>query len=132
MITERETLASQLQAAYPQGLTGIFISGTTRRQYLYERGDSSDGRITDFSDYVDYMLRKVLELARLFYAYGGRHFITPLFWWNAFESRGSELARMYRDFGGNLVKGMAQAFYEEEKVTPIFLGLDTWLAMPPD
>jgi len=126
--------ASKIRARYPEGLTGIFAIGATRRTYilLKQRNQPDAGKLDDFPAYAADIFARYLDLISRYRLLGGTNLIVTALSYRAFFERGPQ-------YVANLISELQHftapetcEFYEREELDPYFVGIDTLLRYPAD
>ncbi len=124
--------SARVQAAFPEGLTGIFAVGGTRTSYILEhnRQHSEPGAIADLSDYADDILVGYFNLIKMFLDLGGQNIIITILGYQSFSARGEAYAQFILKATLVLIEEKAQQFYRDYEMDPYFVGIDTLLQLP--
>jgi len=124
--------AARIRERYPEGLTGVFAVGATRRTYILEqnRDAKNPGNITDFHAMGDYLIRRYLDLIGMFFGLGGQNMLITVLSFRSFFERGPEYAAMAAPELLRLFGDEACAFYRANDIDPYFVGVDTLMLLP--
>jgi hypothetical protein len=133
-MSDQSAFAAQIQARFPEGLTGIFPIGGTRTTYILERNrhQPDPGVITDFMDYANFLIERYFSFIEMFFDLGGQNMILPLFSYQGFYERGEKYARQMYQTCRWLTEEKFQEFYRKHNIDPYFPGIDTLLHLPAD
>src|SRR5438128_1506803 len=84
--------ASKIRARYPEGLTGVFAIGATRRTYilLKQRNQPDAGKLDDFPAYAAYIFARYLDFIGRYRSLGGTNLIVTALSYRAFFERGTQ------------------------------------------
>ncbi len=121
------TFSERIRARYPEGLTGMFAIGATRRTYILEQQrhlPDDPGQIRDFGTMTAYLYRRYQEFATTFYNLGGQNMIISGLSYRSFFERGEEYARKVSPEVARLIDDQSVAFYREQQIDPYFIGLE--------
>lgn len=134
-MSENPDFATQIRTRFPEGLTGIFTIGATRRTYILEhqRGQTDNlGQIDDFAEMGAFLLDRYLAFSENFFALGGQNMIITILSYRSFFERGSQYADKVTPEILRLINETSLSFYEEQGVDPYFIGLEPLLHQSPD
>ncbi len=126
--------AQRIRERYPEGLTGLFAIGATRRTYILDRNrhQENPGHIADFSEQGAYLQGKYHDLIRTFFGLGGQNMLIAALSFRSFFERGGEYAELVSQEVLRLMNDDACEFYQKEGIDPYFVGIDTLRLLPPD
>lgn len=126
--------ARRIRERYPEGLTGLFAIGATRRTYILERNRHSEnpGHIVDFSEQAAYLQTKYFDFIRQFFDLGGQNMLIAALSFRSFFERGGEYAELVSQEVLRLADETAASFYKSQQIDPYFVGLDTLRTLPAD
>ena len=129
-----EDFAQRIRERYPEGLTGLFAIGATRRTYILERNRTQEnpGHISDFSDQGAYLQDRYFNFIRMFFDLGGQNLLIGALSYRSFFERGGEYAELVAAEVLRLLDDKAVAFYQANDIDPYFNGIDSLLLLPPD
>lgn len=129
-----DTFAARIRDRYPEGLTGIFAIGGTRTTYILEqnRAKNDPGHIENFAAHGEYLQQRYMDFIRMFFGLGGRNMIITASSFRGFTERGEEYATLVNQEMLRLIDERFQAFYREQDIDPYFVGIDTFLHLPPE
>lgn len=129
-----DTFADNVRKRFPEGLTGLFAIGGTRTTYILEKNRyaADPGQIIDFEDYGETLHYKYLDFSRMFVELGGHNLIISAFSFIGFYNRGSQYAELAVREIGRLTNEVSISFYQQNKIDPYFVGIDTMLRLPQD
>lgn len=129
-----QTFAERIRERYPEGLTGIFAIGGTRTTYILDQNRDKDdpGKIEDFAEHGEYLLRRYFEFADMFYSLGGQNMIITAFSFRGFYNRGKEYAEFLTQELARLSSEYAVAACKRLNIDPYFTGIDTLLLFAED
>ena len=133
--SDLQEFAASVREHYPEGLTGLFPIGATRRTYILEtqRGNKEDlGTIKDFSDMGEFLLGRYLNFCEMFYSLGGQNAIVTILSFRSFFERGEAYAVNAAKESLRLINQQSIEFYEAQQVDPYFAGLEPMLHQPVD
>jgi hypothetical protein len=118
--------AAKIQAHYPEGLTGIFAIGGTRRTFILDQNRhlSDPGQI-DFNAMGTYLQTKYFEFANMFFGLGGQNMIITALSFRSFYERGPAYAEGVTRELRHLFDQEAIAYYTSNNIDPYFVGIDT-------
>lgn len=121
-----EAFSERIRARFPEGLTGLFAIGATRRTYILEQQRDLDdpGHIRDFDEMTTYLYRRYLDFAAMFFDLGGQNMIISGLSYRSFFERGEEYARKVSPQVARLIDDESVAFYQEQQIDPYFIGLE--------
>lgn len=133
-MSDYQTFSSRIQERYPEGLTGIFAIGATRRTFILEQQRDSElpGQIKDFSAMGDYLIERYFSFCRNYFALGGQHMIITALSYRSFFERGGEYGDKVVQEALRLVGDYSVNFYKTQGVDPYFIGLEPLLHQPLD
>ncbi|MDZ4769480.1 MAG: hypothetical protein SGJ24_10150 [Chloroflexota bacterium] len=123
---DTDVFAAQIHARYPEGLTGLFAIGATRRTYILERQrDQADiGRIEDFSAMGEYLLTRYHRFCADFFTLGGQNMVIGALSYRSFFERGAAYAAKAMPEVLRLIDSVSIDFYHSYQVDPYFIGLE--------
>ncbi len=126
--------ARRIRERYPEGLTGLFAIGATRRTYILERNrtQNNPGQIADFADQGAYLQGRYFSFIQTFFELGGQNMLIGALSYRSFFERGGEYADLVTQEVLRLLDDDASAFYQANNIDPYFNGIDTLLLLPPD
>jgi hypothetical protein len=129
-----QAFARRIRERYPEGLTGIFAIGGTRTTYLLAQNRDGDdpGRIHDFAQQGEYLLRRYWQFSQMFFDLGGQNMIITAFSFRGFYNRGAEYAELVAQEMLRMVDKDSAAFYHDNNIDPYFVGVDTLFLLPED
>jgi hypothetical protein len=129
-----ESFAARIRERYPEGLTGVFAVGGTRTTYLLEQNrESGDpGRIRDFSEQGEYLIKRYWQLISTYFDLGGQNAIVTMFSFRGFYNRGAEYAELVTQEMLRLIDDRSIAFYRDNQIDPYFVGIDTLMHLPSE
>lgn len=125
--------AQRIRECYPEGLTGIFAIGATRRTYILEKQrlvSDDPGRIDSFPDMGAFLLDRYFAFCGDFFALGGQNMIIGALSYRSFFERGPEYAQRVIPEVLRLIGDEAIAYYQKLDVDPYFIGLEVLLRQP--
>lgn len=124
--------AARIRERYPEGLTGIFAIGATRRTYILDqnRHAPNPGHIEDFAAHGAWLMERYFRFIGQFYGLGGQHMIITALSFRSFFERGPDYARVVVPEALRLIDEQAQAYYRAFEADPYFIGIDTLLTLP--
>ncbi len=126
--------AQRIRDRYPEGLTGLFAIGATRRTYILDRNRAQEnpGHIADFSEQGAYLQRQYFRFIQTYFELGGQNMLIAALSFRSFFERGGEYAELVSQEVLRLLDDGASAFYRAQNIDPYFVGIDTLLMLPPD
>ena len=129
-----EEFARRIRERYPEGLTGLFAIGATRRTYILERNRAQEnpGHIADFAEQGAYLQARYFRFIRTFFDLGGQNMLIAALSYRSFFERGGEYAELVAQEVLRLFDDEACAFYCANAIDPYFVGIDTLRLLPPD
>jgi hypothetical protein len=125
--------ASRIREHYPEGLTGIFTIGATRRTFILEtqREESlQPGTIQDYSQMGDFLLTRYLSFCQKFFTLGGQNALVTILSYRSFFERGQQYAEAIVPETLRLINEQSLEFDHKEQVDPYFVGLEPLLHQP--
>ena len=133
-MAHESAFAQRIRERYPEGLTGVFAIGGTRTTYILDqnRHQEDPGKIVDFAAHGEYLLRRYMEFAEMFYSLGGQNMIITAFSFRGFYNRGREYAEFVTKEMERFTSDYAVAAYKRMGVDPYFTGVDTLLLFSKD
>lgn len=107
-------------------LSGIIVIGGTRTAYLIDH-NLTNGKIHDFDHYAQYTREHYQRVIRNFFDLGGTHLIVTVSSWQLFIERGAKYSDLMTESLKMLADSQFNTFYEQQKITPYFVGLEALL-----
>lgn len=134
MTNEYAAFAQRIQERYPEGLTGVFAIGATRRTYILEqrRTEPNPGQIKDFAAMGNYLIDRYFALCTDFFELGGQNMIVTALSYLAFFRRGPEYAEGVTYETLRLISDYSIDFYRSHNIDPYFIGLEPLFHQPSD
>jgi hypothetical protein len=117
----------------PEGLTGLFAIGATRRTFILEtqpEGAEDPGAITDFSQMGDFLLERYFSFCEKFFILGGQNAIVSILSPRSFFERGEKYAAAIVPETLRLINDISRDLYTKMQVDPYFIGLEPLLHQP--
>ncbi len=132
MPTIDHDFAARIQARYPEGLTGVFAIGATRRTFILDqnRRTADPGHIQEFSAMGAYLLRRYLEFIGMFFDLGGQNALITALSFRSFFERGAEYPEQAAPELLRIIGDEACTFYRENNIDPYFMGIDSLRLQP--
>src|SRR3954468_11642033 len=126
--------AQRIRERYPEGLTGLFAIGATRRTFILDRNRQQEnpGHIADFSEQGAYLQEQYHKLISTFFGLGGQNMLIAALSFRSFFERGGEYAELVSQEVLRLMNDDACEFYRKGGIDPYFVGIDTLRLLPAD
>lgn len=129
-----QEFARRIRERYPEGLTGIFCIGATRRTYILEqnRSAANPGKIANFAAQGKYIMGRYFAFIEQFFGLGGQNVIIAALSFRSFFERGADYASAVVPEVLRLIGEEACDHYHRLNVDPYFIGLESLTILPPD
>lgn len=133
-VVSNQPFADRIRERYPEGLTGVFAIGGTRTTYILDQNRDKDdpGKIEDWSHHGEYLLRRYMEFAEMFFDLGGQNMIITALSFRGFYNRGEDYAYFVTKEMHRFIDDYALESYQRLNVDPYFTGIDTLLLFAED
>jgi hypothetical protein len=126
--------ARRIRERYPEGLTGLFAIGATRRTFILDRNrhNENPGHIADFSEQGAYLQQQYFRFISTFFDLGGQNMLIAALSFRSFFERGGEYAELVSQEVLRLLNDDACEYYKRAGIDPYFVGIDTLTLLPPE